>query len=91
MNPRRGPRSRRDLSWVTPWQAARLILLGATAPVAWKVALVVGTILSAANQGVALVNGSATWVTGVRVLVNFAVPYIVSSIGYLASFRTERA
>lgn len=76
-----------DLAWTTIWQAMRLIAVGATARVALKVALIVGAILSAANQGVALVNGTATWVTWTRVLVNFLVPYIVSSIGYLASCR----
>lgn len=84
MNMRRDPR---ELSWTTPWQATRLILVGATARVAWKVALVVGTILTAVNQGNALVDGSATWVTGVRVSFNYIVPYVVSSIGYLASCR----
>lgn len=71
-------------------QATRLIVVGATAPVAAKVALVVGTILSAANQGGALVDGDANWVTGLRVLVNYVVPYIVSSVGYLATFRVVR-
>ena len=86
MSARRGSR---DLSWTTVWQAARLVLVGATAHVALKVAFVVGTILSAVNQGSAVVDGSATWVTGVRVVVNYVVPYIVSSVGYLASFRTS--
>lgn len=84
-------RRSRDLSWTTAWQATRLILVGATAPVVRKVALVVGTILTAANQGPALVDGSATWVTGIRVFVNYVVPYVVSSIGYLASFRVPPA
>ncbi len=73
------------------WQAIRLILVGATAHVAFKVALVVGTVLSAANQGAALVDGSATWVTAARVFVNYLVPYMVSSGGYLASFRVQPA
>ncbi len=80
-------RGARDLSWTTGWQATRLIVIGATAHVALKVALVVGTILSAANQGSTVLNGSATWATGVRILVNYLVPYVVSSVGYLASFR----
>lgn len=85
----KAPRKGRDLTWTTARQATRLILIGATAHVSIKVALVVGTILSAANQGAALVNGSATWVTWTRVLVNFLVPYLVSSVGYLASFRLD--
>ncbi len=82
-------REGRDLTWTTARQATRLILVGATARVSVKVALVVGAILSAANQGAALVNGSATWVTWTRVFVNFLVPYLVSSIGYLASFHVD--
>jgi hypothetical protein len=81
----------RDLSWSNVFQAARLIVVGATAPVAAKVALVVGTILSAANQGVALVDGTATWATWIRVGINYLVPYIVASVGYLAPFRVRRA
>jgi ABC-type Fe3+ transport system permease subunit len=87
----RTPSRRRDLSWTTGWQATRLILSGATAHVAITVALVVGTILSLANQGSALVDGTATWVTWARVLVNYVVPYVVSSIGYLAPFRVRPA
>jgi hypothetical protein len=88
MRPRPQPR---DLSWTTIWQAIGRIATGATAPVALKVALVVGTILSAANQGIALVDGTATWVTWIRVFVNYLVPYIVSSIGYLAPFKIRPA
>ena len=90
MKPRRAAHNRRDLSWTTPWQAVRLILVGATAPVAWKVALVVGSILSVVNQAGVVVAGGATLVTGVRVFVNYLVPYTVCSVGYLASFRVER-
>jgi hypothetical protein len=51
------------------------------------VALVVGTILSAVNQGATIVDGTATWVTWVRVGVNYCVPFCVASIGFLAARR----
>ena len=52
-----------------------------------RVALVVGTILTLVNQGSVILGGDATAVTWVRVCVNYVVPFIVSSIGYLAPFR----
>jgi hypothetical protein len=76
-------------AWSTPWEACTLFLRGATASAAWKVAVVVGIILSAVNQGGTLFEGRASALTWVRVLVNFAVPYVVSSIGFLAACREE--
>ncbi len=50
-------------------------------------ALVVGTILTVVNQGSVIAGGDATVATWIRVVVNYLVPFIVSSIGYLAPFR----
>jgi len=44
---------------------------------------VVGTVLSLVNQGSIILKGHATMSTWVRVAVNYVVPYLVSSIGWL--------
>jgi hypothetical protein len=54
---------------------------------AWKVAAVVGTVLSAVNQGSVIIDGHATPVTWVRVGVNYLVPFLVSSVGFLSACR----
>ena len=76
---------------VPPWSsradACRLVLRGVTFPTCARVALVVGTILTVVNQGSVIVGGEATSATWVRVGVNYLVPFLVSSIGYLAPFR----
>ena len=50
-------------------------------------ALVVGTILTLVNQGAIMMDGDSTVGTWVRVGVNYLVPYLVSSVGYIAPFR----
>jgi hypothetical protein len=51
------------------------------------IAVVVGTLLSLVNQGSVLFAGSATAVTWMRVLVNYLVPFCVSSAGFFGSRR----
>lgn len=79
---------------VPPWSsyldAARLIAHGVTFPTSSRVAAIVGTVLSAINQGSVIVDGDATTATWIRVAVNYLVPYCVSSIGYLAPFKIRR-
>lgn len=74
-------------SWSTPFEALMLFLRGATAPTAWRVAVIVGVLLSAVNQGAIVLAGAATSVTWVRVAFNFLVPYVVASIGFLSACR----
>ncbi len=62
-----------------------------TVRAAGPVALVVGTILSAVNQGSTIVDGATTWVTWVRVGVNYCVPFVVASIGFLSACRLAPA
>ena len=50
-------------------------------------AAVVGTVLSLVNQGSVIVGGAATPGTWVRVAVNYVVPFLVASIGYLSGRR----
>jgi len=51
--------------------------------VALPIALVVGTVLLAVNQGSALAAGQVDVATALRALANYAIPYVVSSVGYL--------
>lgn len=51
------------------------------------IALVVGTALSAVNQGGVILAGGATGATWIRVGVNYLVPFLVSSSGFYASQR----
>lgn len=71
-----------------PREAVLLVMRGQTARTAFPVAIVVGTVLSLVNQGSTILAGTATTGTWVRVAVNYAVPFIVASIGYLAGRRT---
>ena len=75
--------------WRTYPEAIALILRGGTARACFKVALVVGTLLSAVNQGATIFGGHATAATWARVAVNYLVPYLVASTGYLAAFRVR--
>lgn len=83
------PSPRVDLAWRTPAQAAWLICRGATFPTASRIALVVGTILTIVNQGAVLASGDHTTSTLLRVAANYVIPYVVSSLGYLASHRVR--
>jgi hypothetical protein len=83
----RGPAT----GWSTWPQAAGLVLTGATFRPAFPVALVVGTLLCAVNQGSALVDGSIDVVTALRMVANYAIPYLVSSVGFLSAYRDRGA
>jgi hypothetical protein len=49
---------------------------------------VVGTLLSAVNQTGAILGGRLDAATLARLVANFAIPYLVSSIGFLSAHRT---
>jgi len=74
--------------WRSPAEALRLVLTGHTLRPAGPVALVVGTLLSGVNEGSVLINGEASDVTFIRIAVNYTVPFVVASIGYLLACRT---
>ena len=78
----------RSATWSRPSQAVSLFLRGRTARTATPVAIVVGTVLSAVNQGDVVVTGAAGVDTWVRIGVNFLVPFCVASFGFLAARRT---
>jgi hypothetical protein len=73
--------------WRTVPEAARLVLTGRTRHTAAPVCLFVGVVLSAINQGAGLAGGHVGVGMFVRVAANFAVPYVVASVGYLAGHR----
>lgn len=51
-------RRRRELPpWQRPGEACRLVLTATTAPISGPVAVVVGTVLTAVNQGAVLLDG----------------------------------
>lgn len=75
------------VEWSTPREALGLFLRGATLRTGLRVALVVGTVLSLVNQGQTIADGAATVSTWVRVGVNYLVPFLVSSYGFLAGRR----
>jgi hypothetical protein len=77
--------------WSRPSEALRLFLAGATLRTSSKVAAVVGTVLSAVNQGSVILGGDATPSTWIRVGVNYLVPFLVSSIGFLSACRNREA
>ena len=77
--------------WTTVPQALLLAVRGRTARTAGPIALVVGTLLSVVNQGAIVVAGDAGTATWVRVGVNYCVPFVVASLGWLSGRRVRAA
>ena len=75
---RRPPRSR-------PGEMIALFAGGATLRPCLPVAAVVGCVLSAINEGARIASGHTAWPTWVQVGLNFVVPFVVSSYGYLTA------
>ncbi|ORB71162.1 hypothetical protein BST45_04075 [Mycobacterium shinjukuense] len=66
-----------------------MFLRGYTVRAASPIALVVGTLLSAVNQGPVIAGGRADMVTWLQVAFNYAVPFVVASLGYLSARRSH--
>jgi hypothetical protein len=79
-----------DAGWNRPVEAIGLFLRGYTLRTAIPTALVVGTVLCAVNQGAILINGQTTTGTWVRMIINYVVPFVVASIGYLGAHHHPR-
>ena len=62
-----------------------LFVRGATLRACLPVAAVVGCVLSAINEGARIASGHVGWPTWVQVGLNFVVPFLVSSYGYLTA------
>lgn len=76
-------------TWTRPIEAVGLFFRGHTVRTACPTAVVVGTVLSAVNQGAALLDGQATVGTWLRIAINYMIPFIVASVGYLSARRTR--
>lgn len=79
-----------DAGWHRPAEAVGLFLRGHTLRTAIPTALIVGTVLCAVNQGATLVAGQVTAGTWVRMVINYLVPFVVASVGYLGARRVRR-
>ncbi len=73
--------------WSRPDEAIQLLAHGATLRPCVPVAIVVGCVLSAINEGARIAAGHVGWLTWVQVGLNFVVPFLVSSYGYLTAAR----
>lgn len=71
-------------TWVHLSDALRMFVRGATFPTAARIALVVGTWLSLMNQGGPILDGRPPWV---KLVLNYATPFTVASLGFLAARR----
>ena len=78
---------RRCPPWSGPGEAVRLFARGITVRPCLPVAAVVGCVLSAINEGTQIAAGQAGWLTWIRVGLNFVVPFLVASYGYLTAAR----
>jgi hypothetical protein len=65
----------------------RLFVRGVTVRRCVPVAAVVGCVLSAINEGPRITAGRVGWLTFVQVGLNFLVPFLTSSYGYLTAAR----
>lgn len=54
-----------------------------------KIALVVGTVLTAINQADVILGGEATLLTWIKTALNYCVPFVVANLGLLAGRRAE--
>lgn len=88
MNPSEGARRP---TWTRPTEAVALFLRGVTVRTAAPVALIVGTVLSAVNQGHLLIGGDAGAATWIRIAINYVVPFLVASFGYLSARRVAES
>jgi hypothetical protein len=76
--------------WRSIADAVRLIMRGRTVRAAAPVAAVVGTLLSLVNEGSSLTSGTLIPVVLMRIAVNYAVPFLVASTGYLMATRLPK-
>ncbi len=74
-------------AWSSTIDGCRRVIRGVTFRTCARLALIVGTILTLVNQGAVIIGGDPSVATWLRVGVNYLVPFVVSSIGYLAPFR----
>jgi hypothetical protein len=52
-----------------------------------RIAAVVGVVLTGINEGDGLVHGNVSDAAGIKMALNFLVPFVVSNLGVLAGTR----
>ncbi len=82
--------TRKVPEWSRVSEALHWILLGRTLRPALPVSAVVGTLLSAVNEGSAVIGGRVSRVLILRTVLNYVVPFLVASWGFLSSGRREK-
>jgi hypothetical protein len=75
--------------WETYGEAATLCVRPSTLRRTIPIALVVGTLLTAINLGGTLLGGLATPATWARVVSNFLIPFVISTLGFLSATRNQ--
>ena len=81
------PNSAGTAIWATPREALRVACLPGTLRRTLVIAAIVGTLLSIVNQGDVIIRGDANTITWIRVVVNYLVPFCVSTAGFLGACR----
>jgi len=79
------PRLERVRAWIGP--ALETCCAPATLRRTTRIAAVVGVVLSGINEGGSLAHGNVSVATGVKMALNFVVPFVVSNLGVLAGTR----
>lgn len=75
------------MAWQRPSEGLLLIARGATLRVSGRVALLVGTVLTAVNQGSVVVAGDGDAALVLRTAANYLTPFLVSSVSLLLPYR----
>ncbi len=75
--------------WVESRHAFRQLSRGATLRTRAPVALVVGSLLRAVNEGDVLMSGTVTKRVVVKLAANLLIPFLTSSTGALLAVRTR--
>lgn len=75
--------------WVEPRDAVRQLSRGATLWTCAPIAVVVGSLLSAVNEGDVLVSGMVDKRVVVKLVANMLIPFLTSSTGALFAVRTR--
>jgi hypothetical protein len=84
MDGRMEPKDGLPVLWSTYGEALRMFIGGATLASASRIAAVVGAWLSLVNHGDALFRGEVPWL---KIALDFATPFTVASLGFLAARR----
>jgi hypothetical protein len=74
-------------SWRTIREAARLVSSARIIRRTLTTAVVVGTLLSAINEGYLVAQGEVSAGTWARIAANYLIPFMVANVGVLSATR----